>query len=174
MKLLKILPVCLLFLACGSAQVAYDYDKQANFNEYATYKIYPDMVSGLSPLDEKRLVQSLENELQGSRLSASSIDPDLYLNVYTEAYQQDNRERLGIGIGGGGGNVGVGVSGGIPIGTPDDFLRLTFDLIDAKTDALVWQAVVDSKFDRNAKPEERQEKFDKLVEKALKGYPPKK
>ncbi|MGB7785710.1 MAG: DUF4136 domain-containing protein [Salinimicrobium sp.] len=173
MKLLKIIPVCLLFLACNSTQVVYDYDQMANFNQYSTYRIYPDMVSGLSPLDEKRLVQSLENQLPGHSLTKSD-QPDVYVNVYTEAYQQDNRERLGIGIGGGGGNVGVGVSGGIPIGTPDDFLRLTFDLVDSKTDALIWQAVADTKFDRSAGPAARQEKFDEVVAKALKKYPPKK
>ncbi len=173
MKLLKFLPVCLLIVACSSTQVAYDYDQQANFNQYSTYEIYPEMVSGLSPLDEKRLVESLEEQLPNSGLSRSG-SPDIFVNVYSEAYQQDNRERLGIGVGGGGGNVGVGVSGGIPIGAPDDFLRLTFDFIDAKTDALVWQAVVDTKFNRNASPEVRQEKFDEIVIKALKKYPPKK
>lgn len=173
MKLLKIIPVCLLFVACSSTQVAYDYDQQANFSQYSSVKIYTEMRSGLSPLDEKRLVESLEQQLPGKGLSLSE-NADLLVNVYTEAYQQDNRERLGIGIGGGGGNVGVGVSGGIPLGAPDDFLRLTFDLIDAKTDALVWQAVVDTKFNRNASPESRQEKFDEAVEKALKKYPPKK
>lgn len=172
MKLLKILPVCLFFYACSSTQVAYDYDEQANFDQYKTYSIYPQIVSGLSPLDEKRLVQSMKKGLENTNLSQAE-NPNLYINFYTEEYQQDNRERLGIGIGGGGGNVGVGVSGGIPIGAPDDFLRLTFDIIDARTDALVWQAVVDTKFNRNASPEARQEKFDVVVEKALKKYPPK-
>ncbi|MGB7842164.1 MAG: DUF4136 domain-containing protein [Salinimicrobium sp.] len=172
MKLLKILPIFLFLYACSTTQVAYDYDEQANFSQYTTYSIYSQMDSGLSPLDEKRMVQSLEKGLQNANLSQAE-NPNLYINYYTEEYQQDNRERLGIGIGGGGGNVGVGVSGGIPIGAPDDFLRITFDLIDAKTKALVWQAVVDTKFNRNASPKARQEKFDVVVEKALKKYPPK-
>ena len=33
---------------------------------------------------------------------------------------------------------------------------------------------LDSNFDANADPEKRQKAFDKIVEKALEGYPPKK
>jgi hypothetical protein len=68
----------------------------------------------------------------------------------------------------------VGVSGGIPLGGPETYLRLTFDLIDAKRDELVWQAVVDAKFDLDASPERRQELFSAIVTQALKEYPPEK
>ena len=80
----------------------------------------------------------------------------------------------GLGLGGGGGNVGVGVSGGIPIGKMDTYMELTFDFVDIEKDALVWQAVVESSFDVKADPEKRQKIFDRIVEKALEGYPPKK
>lgn len=161
-----------LLVSCGGTQVVYDYDQQANFSKYSSVAIYPEIRTGLSPLDEKRLLSSVENALREKNLY-SSQNTDLYLNIYTEEYQEQSGSSLGVGVGGTGRNVGVGVSGGIPIGGPQTFLRLTFDLIDVETDALVWQAVVDSKFNFNASPEERQNRFDAIVEKALEGYPPK-
>ena len=150
----------------------YDYDEQANFNSYNSIEIYPEILTGLSELDEERLLTSVESTLENRNLEADAA-PDLYLNIYTEEYQEPSRTNVGVGIGGTGRNVGVGVSGGIPLGGPETFLRLTFDLIDVRTDELVWQAVVDSKFDLDASPQQRQERFDKIVEEAFDGYPPK-
>lgn len=171
MKLLKILPVFLIFISCNAPQAVYDYDQQVNFSKYRTYGIYPELLTGLSQLDERRLIESVQRGMQARNLSPSE-DPDLYLNIYSEEYLENSDSRLGIGVGGGNRNVGVGVSGGIPLGGPETYLRLTFDLIDAGTDALVWQAVVESSFDLNADPMERQNRFDEIVQKALKAYPP--
>ena len=171
MKLLKICLFCILISSCNSPRAVYDYDQQAEFSQYSTYNIFPEFNTGLSQLDERRLLNSLKNTLQEENLS-EAINPDLYLNVYTEEFREPSRSTLGIGVGGGGGNVGIGVGGGIPIGGPETYLKLNFDLIDVENDALIWQAVVESPFDFNASPEERQKRFDKIVQKALKGYPP--
>lgn len=173
MKLFRLLPLFLIILSCNAPQALYDYDEQAQFTAYRTYSLYPELQTSLSQLDERRLINSLENQLQQEGLSPSET-PDLYINVYSEEYRQNNSSRLGVGVGGTGRNVGVGVSGGIPLGGAETYLRLTFDLIDAKTDALVWQAVVESAFDLDADPSERQKRFDQIVQKALAGYPPKK
>ena len=163
----------LLITSCGGPQAVYDYDEQADFSRYTTVAIYPEIRTGLSQLDEKRLLNSVENVLRERNLSTGQ-NPDLYLNIYTEEYQEQSGSSLGVGVGGTGGNVGVGVSGGIPLGGPETYLRLTFDLIDVQNDALVWQAVVDSKFNFNASPEARQKRFDQIVKEALDAYPPKK
>lgn len=173
MKTVRILPIILFFIACNSPRAVYDYDQQVNFQQYKTYALFPDFKSGLSQLDEQRLIRSVDNQMQDKGFTRSA-EPGIYVNVYTEEYQQDNRSRVGIGVGGGGGNVGVGVSGGIPVGTLDSYLKLTFDFIDVEKDNLVWQAIVESPFDFNASPESRQSQFDKIVGKALEGYPPKK
>lgn len=172
MKIYRLLPLFIIFLSCKTPQAIYDYDEQADFTSYSTYAIYPELYTGLSELDERRLISSLQDQLQQEGLSPSD-NPDLFVNVYSEEFRQDNNSRLGVGVGGTGRNVGVGVSGGIPIGGPETFLRLTFDFIDTRNDALVWQAVVESSFDLNADPSARQKRFDQIVEKALAGYPPK-
>ncbi|MEG9328660.1 DUF4136 domain-containing protein [Salinimicrobium catena] len=172
MKFFPFFLFLLILTSCNAPQAVYDYDQQINFSQYQTFDIYPDLRTGLSQLDEERLIKSAKQGLQNKSLSYSA-NPDLFLNIYSEEFRQQSDSRLGIGVGGGSRNVGVGVSGGIPLGGPETYLRLTFDLIDAKTDALVWQAVVESSFDLNASPTERQKRFDQIVQKALAGYPPK-
>ena len=172
MKFLKIFFICFILQSCGGPRAVYDYDENIDYSSYSSVALYPQIQTGLSQLDEKRLFSSVQSALETRNLNAN-VSPDLYLNIYTEEYQEPTRNSVGVGIGGKGRNVGVGVSGGIPLGGPERYLRLTFDLVDVKSDDLVWQAVVDSKYDPDARPEARQELFDKMVEEALKGYPPK-
>lgn len=173
MRLLKYTFLILFVTACNTPKAVYDYDQQVNFSQYSTYALFPDFRSGLSQLDEGRLVESLHSKMQEKGFSRSE-SPGVYVNVYTERFEQDNRSRIGVGIGGGGGNVGVGVSGGVPVGQMDTYLKLTFDFIDVERDVLVWQAIVESPFKINADPSERQERLDKIIDKALDGYPPSK
>lgn len=173
MEILRIFFLSLVLASCNAPQAVYDYDERVDHSQFRSYDFYPELVSGLSPLDEDRLRASLELGMRNKVISKAD-PPDLFLNFYTEEYQQRSRNNLGIGIGGGGGNIGVGVSGGIPLGGSETYLRLTFDLIDAQNDELIWQAVVDSEFDRTASPKQRRSRFDKIVAKALEGYPPEK
>ena len=173
MRIIKISVLLLFITACNSPQAVFDYDQSVSFDQYKTYAIFPDLQTGLSQLDEARLLKSLERQLEEKAIR-SSEGPGIYVNVYTEKYERDNRSRVGLGVGGGGGNVGVGVSGGIPIGQMDTYIKLTFDFIDVEKDALIWQAKVESPFNVNADPEKRQNQFDKIVKEALDGYPPKK
>ena len=171
MKTFKILLFCFIVASCNMPRAVYDYDSKLSFKQYSTYGLFPEFNSGLNQLDEKRLVNTLESQLKKEGFTKSD-EPHIYVNVYTEKYLQNNQNTLGVGIGGTGRNVGVGVSGGIPLGGPDTYLRLTFDFIDVKTDSLIWQAIVENRFDKDAKPNERLAWFNKVVEKALEGYPP--
>lgn len=174
MKIFRILFLFVFVASCNTPRAVYDYDQDVNFNQYSTYALFPEFQSGLSQLDERRLLKSLDNALQQKGFENKKEEPGLYVNVYTEEFMQRNNSNLGVGVGGGGRNVGVGVSGGIPLGGPEHNLRLTFDFIDAEKDSLVWQAVVETSFDPNASPEARQAVFDRVVQKALEGYPPNK
>lgn len=164
--------ICLFGVSCNAPKAYIDYDEQADFAHFRSFGLLPEFQSGLSELDEERLIRSLEAGFREEGFTQAA-EPDLLVTVYSEEYQEESRNTLGIGVGGTGRNVGVGISGGIPLGGPDTYLSLTFDVIDATTNQLVWQAVVQSRFDRNAAPEERQLVFDKMVAKALEKYPPK-
>ncbi|MFZ0490565.1 MAG: DUF4136 domain-containing protein [Salegentibacter sp.] len=174
MKIIRTLFILFFITSCNTPRAIYDYDQEVDFSKYSTYAIFPDFRSGLSQLDEGRLLKSLDSAMKKKGFSNAPEDAGLYVNVYTEQFREENPSRLGVGVGGGGRNVGVGVSGGIPLGGTDQFLRITFDFIDAEKDSLVWKAIVETPFDLNASPEQRQAIFDKVVQKALEGYPPKK
>lgn len=174
MKFLKYLFVFIIVISCGTPQVVYDYDDKVNFTDLNTYQIYPDLVTNLNQLDEQRLISILEEKMAEKGFTRASQSPDIFINFYSSDYQTPNRNSVGVGVGGTGRNVGVGISGGIPLGGPNTYKRITFDFIDADNDALIWQAIVEGKFDRETSPEKRSERLSVMVEKALEGYPPKK
>ncbi|MFV8224969.1 DUF4136 domain-containing protein [Christiangramia aquimixticola] len=171
MRLFKISILLLLITACNSPRAVIDYDQNVEFQQYSTYSVYPELQTGLSQLNQSRLLNSLNSQMINKGFSKTE-EPDIYVNVYSTSFERDNRSRVGLGIGGGGGNVGVGVSGGIPVGQMDTYLKLTFDFIDVEKDVLVWQAIVESPFNLKSSPENRQQQLDKIVRKALDNYPP--
>ena len=172
MKAFRVLLLFLFLSGCTSPQSYIDYDEQVNFSAIRSYNIIPELKSGLSELDQERLIRSLEAGFREEGLALDS-NPDILVNVYSEEFQQQSGNSLGIGVGGTGRNVGVGISGGIPLGGAETYLSLTFDIIDAEQNELIWQAVVESRFDKNASPEKRQVAFDRMVAKALEDFPPK-
>lgn len=171
MKLIKLLFVCAIISSCNTPKAVYDYDDTVNFNQYDTYGFFPEFQSGLSQLDETRFIASLKNGMENKGFSFSE-EPGIYVNAYSKEFMDRNRSSIGVGIGGGGRSGGVGVSGGIPIENNTVILEITIDFIDAEKDSLIWQAVLETKLNPNASPEDRRAMFDKVVKKALEGYPP--
>ena len=157
MKILRYLVLAILLTSCGGPRAVYDYDETAEFSNISTYQIFPELETGLNQLDEQRLITILTEQLTQKGLT-SSQNPQIYVNFYSTDYQAPTRNSVGIGVGGTGRNVGVGISGGIPIGGPENYRRVTFDFIDVQNDALIWQAIVEGKFDNNTSPEKRAEK----------------
>ena len=75
---------------------------------------------------------------------------------------------VGVGVGGG------GISIGIPIGKQNVNKQIIFDFIDENGIGLFWQALSESSFNPNAKPEQRELQLKAIVDKVLVGYPPEK
>ena len=173
MKSICMVFVLLLLTACGSVKVYHDYDTQTDFSNYATYNFYPELQTGLSPLDEKRLLDAIDAELQLKGIRFSE-DPDFYVNVKTRFFKAPQNTSVGVGLGGGGRNVGGGVSVGIPVGEPNQKREIRFDFVDTQKDLLIWNAVTESSFKENYTPEKRESVLQHIVTKALAKYPPKK
>ena len=173
MKLSKYIILLALTVSCNAPQAVYDYDEKVNFSTLNTYKIYPDLVTNLNQLDDQRII-SILNEKLAQKGFTTSETPQIYVNFYASSYETPSRNTLGVGVGGTGRNVGVGVSGGIPLGGPETYLRLTIDFIDTEKDSLIWQAEVEGQLNNNTTPQKREESLRLMIDKALKGYPPKK
>ncbi|PKA99019.1 uncharacterized protein DUF4136 [Flavobacteriaceae bacterium MAR_2009_75] len=169
--------IFLLFVAlissCKAVQVYYDYDKETDFSNYSTYNYYPDMETGLSQLDENRLFDAIDAELQVKGIRFSE-DPDFYINIKTRFFRQPQNNTVGVGVGGTGRNLGGGLSIGIPIGQPDQQREIRFDLVDSKKDELFWNAVSESAFKENLTPEKREARIKEITAKVFSKYPPRK
>lgn len=161
----------LLLVSCGPT-VNYDYDKEVNFSQKNTYNFYPNIASGLNELDNQRIITSIDSILQQQGMSRNE-DPQILINFYSREHITNTRSSVGIGMGGTGRNIGVGISGGIPIGGRSVSQQITIDLIDAKRDALIWQAVINSEYRERATPSQKETHYHSILQKAFKKYPPK-
>ncbi len=162
----------LLLVSCG-ATVAVDYDQKIDFSQYQTFNYYPGIESGLSDLDDQRIIKITDSLLQ-QRGFTRSEDPQFLINFFASEFLSASRSSIGIGLGGGGGNVGVGVSGGIPVGGNVVNQRLTIDFVDAAQDELIWQAVADGELKEKSTAARKESYYWAVLSKIMKKYPPKK
>ncbi len=171
----KIVFPILLFLlvSCSAVRVNYDYSPGTDFTAYQTYNYYPDMDTGLSQLDTKRLLRAVDSVMQIQGLNVS-LKPDFYINIQSQVYRDAPSPSVGVGMGGTGGNVGGGISVGVPIGGSGLSREIVFDFVDAELDALFWQAVSNSNFRDNASPSTRERVLREVVAKVFSKYPPSK
>jgi len=161
----------IFLVACSSVRVNYDYDKDANFSNYATYNYFADMETGLTPLDEKRLLRVLDSTLR-TRGFLLSGEPDFFVNIISQEYKNAPQNSVGVGLGGTNRNMGGGVSIGIPVGGAQLERSIQFDFVDSQRNALFWQAIAESGFRPNASPSVREAQLRKVVEKVFSKFPP--
>jgi len=173
MKTILLLSSMVLLLSCGPS-VYVDFEKERDFSDYTTYKFYPDIDSGLNELDDKRIQFAIDSVLNQRGFTKSNFNR-FYINFYASESVSNSRNTIGIGIGSGGGNVGVGVSGGIPIGGRTINQQLTIDIIDAyKDQPWFWNAVLVGYLMQKATPRQKEAYYYKVLQKALKKFPPEK
>ena len=172
MKYCKYL-LLLVVIGCSSSKVVYDYDSQANFNSYKTFNFFKDAGKGLNELDVKRVSDELTTSLEAKGMQLGE-NPDIYINILAEERQSINRNTIGVGLGSGGRNVGFGISGGIPIESRKINQQLTIDFVESENNQLIWQGVANSEIKEKTSPEERRAYYQKLIQKIVSNYPPKK
>jgi len=164
--------LAMLLISCGST-VAVDYENGTNWTEFKGYQFYTEMETGLSQLDNNRVMQAADSILELRGLQRTDYN-DFYINFYVEEALSESRNTLGIGIGSGGGNVGIGGGIGIPIGGRVINQHITLEFIEAELgDKLVWQAVYDGVLKEKATPRQKKVYYAKVMAKMLAEYPPK-
>ncbi len=161
---------CFVF-GCSSPRVVYDFDSHTNFSTLKTYAIYNPLDTGLSDLDTKRLLEVLNASLANLGFKHSN-NPDFYINVTTKKLEVTPNSQVGVGVGGTGRNVGGGVSVGIPLGSNMPTTQFTFDVVDASTNQLIWQAIAEHKISEKASPDTKKEQLKIVVNAVFKNFPP--
>ncbi|NNC33359.1 MAG: DUF4136 domain-containing protein [Croceitalea sp.] len=173
MRKFALLLILGLLASCSSVRVNYDYDRATNFSNYTTYNYFNDMDSGLSPLDEKRLLRLLDSTMQVKGFLLAE-EPDMFINILSNEYQELPQNNVGVGVGGTGRNVGGGISVGLPLGRSGLKRSIQFDLVDAQKDALFWKAVSESNFKEGGTPIMREQQLRNVVSKVFAKFPPEK
>lgn len=155
--------------SCSPFQVKSDYAETANFNLYKTYKLRIDDLK-LNDIDKDRVLNEVSKQLQTKGMSVSE-SPDLIVNVKANHKQiQDIQSSRPYGMYGWGGPFGWGV--GMQRTWTQNYNQgaLIVDLIDARTQKLVWQGIgsgisVDS-------PKSKQKQIPEIVTEIMANYPP--
>jgi len=158
--------------SCSPFNVKSDYAATANFTNYKTYLLRTDDLK-LNDIDKDRVLNELSKQLQAKTLT-SAQNPDLIINVKASHKKvQDVTTSYGGGFGWGrpwgwGGGFGMGNTwtNNYNSGT------IVVDIVDAKTQKLVWQGIgsglsVDS-------PKSKQRQIPEIVAEIMKNYPPQK
>ncbi len=155
--------------SCSPFQVRSDYAETANFNSYKTYKIRIDDLK-LNDIDKDRVLNELSRQLQSKGLQ-SGENPDLIVNVKANHKKiTDIQSSSPYGMWGWGGPFGWGIGMNRTWTSNYNEGALIVDLIDSKTNKLVWQGIgsgisVDS-------PRSKQRQIPEIMAEIMKNYPP--
>jgi hypothetical protein len=150
--------------------VTTDYDRSANFASFKSYA----WVRGTDvpdQLNHRRIVQSIDAQLtqKGMRMVEKSANPDVLI-AYHANFDRDlqiNGFSSGWGAYRWGGNrSGTARAEEITVGT------LVVDMVDAKSNTIVWRGMASKDLDERASAAKRDKNARKAMEKLFKNYPP--
>ncbi|SDD92794.1 DUF4136 domain-containing protein [Riemerella columbipharyngis] len=172
-KYVFLLPLFLilgLVVSCNSFNVSTDYLKSTNFAQYKTFEIRTDHLK-LNDIDKQRVIDNITKTLTEKGLSVSASS-DLIVNI-TASHKtvQDLQPRYSFGWDWRPWYSPWGFGMGTAWTQSYNSGKLTVDLIDAKTNKLVWQGIgdginVDS-------PKSKQKQIPEIISQILGNYPPK-
>ena len=175
MKFLRFLPVLVLLLvfsSCTTVRVVTDYDKDANFGNYSNFAFYKPGIdkAQISDLDKKRILRAIDTELSAKGMTKSE-KADILVSIFTKERERINVYNNNFGYGWGwnpwyyGGYYGSSVSS-----TTEGSLYI--DLIDAKTNELVWQGVGSARLITSGNMEKKEKRIREIVKEIIAKYPP--
>ena len=181
MKRLLSLAALVLLAGAGTAfaqDVRYNFDQQANFAAFKTYKwVVIKGATQLSELADRQVKAAVDAELATKGLTKSESDTaDLYIGYQAGIGQEKEYTSFDTGWGygpgyrggwyGGGGGMTTGQTSTIYIG------QLALDMYATSPKTLVWRGTASKTLDPKAKPEKQEKNLKKAVTKLLKNYPP--
>jgi hypothetical protein len=166
--------------ASAAAQdVRYNFDKQANFGAFKTYKwVAMKDAQPMNALVDGQIKAAIDSELATKGLTRTDADTaDLYIGyqaaIGTEKQYTSFDSGWGYGPGwhgggwyGGGGGMSTGTTSTIYVG------QIALDMYAPSAKSLVWRGVASKTLDERAKPEKQQKNLAKAMNKLLKNYPP--
>ena len=175
MKTIKILFfvifVNLLFNACATSKITYDYDDAIDFSLYKTFILSQNTALYLKPLDSVRFVNAFANALSDKGI-VSAKKATLIINILRQEKEAQSNSQIGVGLGQQSRHVGFNIGGAIPIKRHATTQRITTDFRDATSRKLIWQSHASNTYRNSLAPIEKEKMYFDLFTEILKGYPP--
>jgi len=180
-KALVFLVAPILLMACSTValNVHYNFDKNADFSSFKTYKWVP--MKDAPTIDEfrdKQIKDAVDSELVKRGLTKTDADTaDLFVGYQAgigaetqfTSYKTDWGNGSGWSRGGWYGGVG-----GMTTGQTSTIYtgELAVDMYDSKGRSLAWRGVASKTIDLKATPDKQQKNLATAVARLLKNYPP--
>ena len=184
MKFFKfaLVPALALLAGCSAFSVRYDFDPHANF---ATFKTYGWYMAGAkakgktdgtgNPIMDSRVRRILERELAAKGFQRQDGDPDFlltYYPVYRDRFVQTYTS-MGPAWGYGWGRPwGYGPAAGFTEVQAYREGSIVLEVVDNKTNQMVWQAVAEGALSGLSDPQDAEEQVTLAVKKLLEKFPP--
>jgi hypothetical protein len=173
----------LLLLTAGAfgQDVRYNFDKNADFSKFKTYKwVTLKDAQTVNDLVAKQIVDAIDAELATKGLTKVTEDSaNLYIGYQVAIGQEKQFTSFNSDWGYGGGwyrGGWYGGAGGMSTTTGQTSTiyvgQLALDMYDSANKDLAWRGVASKTIDTKAKPEKQQKNLAKAVKKLLKNYPP--
>lgn len=178
--------VLLLARSAFSQDVRYNFDKDADFSKFKTYK-WVEIKGAQKPNDlvNKQIMDTVDSQLATKGLSkVDSDDADLLIGYQTAIGSEKQFSSYSSSMGGPGWGMGPGWGGGwyggggmastTTTGTTSTIYtgQLDLDMYESAKKDLVWRGNVSRTIDPKAKPDKQQKNLTKAITKLLKNYPP--
>lgn len=176
--LLSAFALILVAAGCSSLEVKYDYDPRTDFSQYSTFAWAraPKEVIGSpqaklladNPLLDKRIKNGVTIRLVEKGFRPDESRPDLLVVYHVGLANRINVSQWGYRYGPYWGPGRVDVYG-YRQGT------LIIDFVDAKKRELIWRGIAQKDLaEMGGSPEEREKDLNKVIERLLSPFPPKK
>ena len=173
-----------LLLAAGAAlgqDVRYNFDKNADFSKFKTYKwVTIKDAAKVNDLTDKQIIAAVDAELATKGLTKTSDDSaSLYIGYQAGIGKEKQFTSFSSDWGYGGGWYRGGWYGGMggmstTTGQTSTIYvgQLALDMYDSANHDLVWRGLASKTISPKAKPEKQEKNLAKAVRKLLKNYPP--
>jgi len=184
MKKVLVVSMVGLLLAASAAlgqDVRYNFDKNADFSKFKTYKwVTLKDAAKVNDLVDKQIIAAVDAELATKGLTKIDADSaDLYVGYQAAVGQEKQFTSYSSDWGYGGGWYRGGWYGGMggmstTTGQTSTIYvgQLAVDMYDSANHDLVWRGVASKTINQKAKPEKQEKNLKKAVAKLLKNYPP--
>lgn len=164
--------IFLLISGCSSIEVSENYDTSYDFTKLKTYDWIP--VDNKNKLVVKQIKNELKNQLAVKGFRTNASNPDFLIALHGGTQEKVTIRSTNTGYTYGhwyGGNRSAYYTGGVETYEYKEG-TLVLNIIDAKSKEVIFQSTTITPLSQSMSMEKRQEKIKKVIEKAIKSFPP--